>query len=265
MSFLSWARDKAELIPDDKRLPTDGLEMLPETERERVLTDDEIRLIWKTCEDWIAEIKREQEEFAATGRRPRGSVDRKPTAAHIVQLMFFTGCRISEISGLRLCEIPRGLDPSHNAGELEIPGTRRKAKKKHVPKLTLHVPLAQGALDILRQLASQRNGSECFFGKGGGVRLRGKIDKRIEKAGGLPPADWRPHDIRRTFRSRLSRLGVQPNIGEMLLGHLVKKGYDQHDYWGEMQEAIEKWELHLRQIIDGTVEEAPRSQHRRVQ
>jgi integrase len=264
-AFLGWAQEVG-LIPDDKRLPTAGGRPFPENERKRVLTDDEIRLIWKTCEDATAEIKREQEEFASTGRRPRGHQGRVPIFSYIIQLLFFTGCRAGEIGGLQRCEIVSGLDPSDNANELRIPGARRKARKKHEDELTLHVPLAQGAIEILRQIARRSDGSDCFFGKRGRTtnELRTWIDDRITKAGETPPKDWRVHDIRRTFRSRLSRLRVPKDIGEMLLGHLLKKGYDQHDYWSEMQEAIEKWERHLHQIIDGTVEQVPRPQHRRV-
>jgi integrase len=237
-----------------------------------ILEDEEIRLIWQTCVDWIAEIKREHEEFASTGRRPRGRVDRIPTVAYITQLMFFTGCRISEISGLRREEIVRGLDPSHNDGELWIPGTRRKARKKHEDKLFLHVPLAHGAVEILRQIALHLPvGSKHIFGKGAATRLRGKIDERIKDAGKTPPPDWHPHDIRRTFRSRLSQLkpSIPEHIKEKLVGHLEKDKnksvYDQYEYWGELTEAIDKWEHHLGEVLAGTAAEPTRPQHRRTQ
>jgi integrase len=275
--FLKWARDEAGLLPEKDRVATDGLRGgLPAAkERTRVLNDNEIRSIWKACEDWIAEIKRETEEFASTGRRPRGRVERTPTFAYMTQLMFFTGCRIDEIGGLKLREIERGLDRSHNTGELLIHGTRRKARKKHEEALTLNVPLAWGAVEILRQLAlrhpvaPQRDGTECFFGKGGKKHgLRTEIDKHIKKAGRKPIPDWRPHDIRRTFRTRLARLGVADRIAEMLVGHLGGRDpndrtYNQHDYWSELSDAIIKWEQHLREIIDGTVVQDPRSQYRR--
>jgi integrase len=203
-------------------------------------------------------------------------VERTPTFAYIAQLMFFTGCRINEIAGLKLREIPRGLDRSHNSGELLIHGSRRKARKKHEETLTLNVPLALGAVEILRRLALrhpialQRDGTECFFSKEGCKRtgLRTKIDERIKKAGRAPIPDWRSHDIRRTFRTRLGRLGVDDRIAEMLLGHLAGRDpndrtYNQHDYWEPMQEAINKWETHLREIIDGTATPAPGPQHRR--
>jgi len=268
--LLKWARDAQGLIPQHQRTAAEGLESLPEKARDRVLTDDEIRLIWKTCEDATAEIKREQEEFASTGRRPRGRVDRVPIFSYIIQLMFLTGCRVGEVSGLQRHEIVRGLDLSHNAGELRIPGTRRKARKKHEEMLTLHVPLAQGAVEILRQIAPRRDGSDYFFGKHGRKtnELRTWIDERIIKAGGTPPPDWHPHDIRRTFRTRLSELSIPFEAKEMLTGHIGwkrqnERTYDRHDFWAEMQHAIDKWERHLRQIIDGMAAEVIRPQFRR--
>ena len=55
-------------------------------------------------------------------------------------------------------------------------------------------------------------------------------------------AGWRFHDLRRTARSLMSRAGVNPDIAERCLGHVipgVRGVYDRHRYEAEMLHAFE--------------------------
>jgi len=56
--------------------------------------------------------------------------------------------------------------------------------------------------------------------------------------------DWNPHDLRRTLRTNLSRLGCPADIAEAVLGH-SKKGiegtYNLHTYESECAEWLQKW------------------------
>ena len=56
--------------------------------------------------------------------------------------------------------------------------------------------------------------------------------------------DWNPHDLRRTVRTGLSRLGCPSDVGEAVLGH-SKKGiegtYNLHTYEHECAEWLQKW------------------------
>jgi hypothetical protein len=61
---------------------------------------------------------------------------------------------------------------------------------------------------------------------------------------------WTLHDLRRTFSTRLARLGVPPHIKEMILAHASAKDpveaiYDLRTYELEMRADLEKWEHHL--------------------
>jgi hypothetical protein len=65
---------------------------------------------------------------------------------------------------------------------------------------------------------------------------------------------WTLHDIRRTFRSGLGRLGVAPHIAERLVNHIsartdMERTYDLYRYLPEMREAMDKWETHIAKII----------------
>ena len=62
-----------------------------------------------------------------------------------------------------------------------------------------------------------------------------------------------PHDLRRTVRTNLSRLGVSQEVAERVLNHaqenLMLATYNQHRYTDEIGEALEKWSALLGSII----------------
>lgn len=56
------------------------------------------------------------------------------------------------------------------------------------------------------------------------------------------------HDLRRTTRTGLARLKVEPHIAERVLNHAqagVAAAYDVHSYLDEKRAALEKWAAHL--------------------
>lgn len=66
---------------------------------------------------------------------------------------------------------------------------------------------------------------------------------------------WTVHDCRRSFASRLQRLGVRIEVTEKFLGHVSGKVsgitgiYQRHDYMEEMRTAAELWETHLASLL----------------
>jgi integrase len=69
---------------------------------------------------------------------------------------------------------------------------------------------------------------------------------------GLP--HFTVHDFRRTARSHLAALGVQPHIAERCLNHKLKgvEGiYDRHDYFEERKAALNAWADLLAQLESG--------------
>ena len=57
------------------------------------------------------------------------------------------------------------------------------------------------------------------------------------------------HDLRRTVRTGLARLKVEPHIAQRVLNHAqrgVVRTYDLHQYEGEKRTALEKWAAHVR-------------------
>ena len=63
--------------------------------------------------------------------------------------------------------------------------------------------------------------------------------------------DFTPHDLRRTFASRLADLGVFPHVVEKLLNHKmvgVMATYNRSEYWPERVEAQRMWGRKLREL-----------------
>ncbi len=65
--------------------------------------------------------------------------------------------------------------------------------------------------------------------------------------------DWSPHDLRRTVRTGLSRLGCPSEVAEAILGH-SRKGiegtYDLHSYEKECRAWLQAWADHVANLLD---------------
>jgi integrase len=122
-----------------------------------------------------------------------------------------------------------------------IPGSRYKTKIDHV------IPLAPAAMAALTQLPKVGAASFIFTGDGrrafsGYSKAKAKFDLKVQamrekdagcKVAPFPP--WSLHDLRRTARSLMSRVGVTPDIAERCLGHVLpamRQTYDRHSYLG---------------------------------
>lgn len=61
-----------------------------------------------------------------------------------------------------------------------------------------------------------------------------------------------PHDLRRTYRTRIASLGVAPHVAEKAINHKLEgilATYDQHDYAAERIAAAELWATELQKIV----------------
>jgi integrase len=188
--------------------------------RDRVLADGELAVIWRACED--------------------------DDAGRIIKLLLLTGCRREEIGALRRSEIPE-------TGVMTIPGTRTKNGR------ALELPLPAVAIELL-QSVPQRDGREYVFGRGGGRPFSGwsaaklKLDAKIVMTAGKPLAPWTFHDLRRTMRTGLGKLGVAPHVAELCINHVkggVEAIYDRYRYQPEIKAALALWAAHVTAVAEG--------------
>jgi len=82
--------------------------------------------------------------------------------------------------------------------------------------------------------------------------LRQRASARGEDPGKVELAPWRNHDVRRTCRSTLSRIGVTEDVAEAVLAHQrggVVGIYDRWHRLPEKREALERWSRFLEELI----------------
>jgi hypothetical protein len=87
---------------------------------------------------------------------------------------------------------------------------------------------------------------------GSGFQSPSKLKLRIDKLSGV--TDWRWHDLRRTARSGMSRLGVDARASEAALNHVsdrtkLQRTYDRYDYAVEAIKALETWQAHVAGLV----------------
>ena len=156
-----------------------------------------------------------------------------------VRLLILTGQRRTETSTMRWEDIDLAK------GEWTIPATRAKNSRKHV------VPLGPIAVGLLK--GRSRPDGFVFAGKIEGTAMSGfsKRTAELVKSSGV---DFTLHDLRRTFRSGLSALGVDMDLGEMMLNHVREdliETYDREPRMNERRKAALAWEAHVSALGKG--------------
>ena len=207
-------------------LPRKGLATLapPPAARERVLTDAELRAVWQAS--------------AELGPRPRA----------FVRLLILTAAREAEVSDLALGEVDR------SAGRWTIPASR--AKNGRAVTLPLS-PLALAELAAVWPNGEARPGTRPLRVRGYS-KIKAALDAQITaaraeagEATSMPP--WRLHDLRRTARTGMTRLGVPRDHAEAALNHVsgrsaLERTYDRHDYAAEVLDALGRWQEHVAEV-----------------
>jgi integrase len=174
-------------------------------------------------------------------RKERGPRERSLSDedAAAVRLILLTGCRRDEIGGLRWSEIDL------KARTLTLPPERTKNHQSHV------VPLSDAAMAVLA-LLNRRPGRYAMFGLGAnGYSGWSKSKAALDTASQIKE-EWTLHDLRRTVRTGLGRLGVVPHVAEAVLNHLpprLIRTYDRNTYATEKKAALDLWASHLQVAI----------------
>lgn len=171
----------------------------------------------------------------------------------IVKLLMLTGARRDEIADLRWSEID-----AENA-LITLPPHRTKQKQEH------RIYLTQAMLDILTVLPHRatnhdgtardfvfgtgKNPQHGFQGFGGTQNPKQEVNARLQ-AKGTPVEDWDYHDFRRSMTTIMcERLGIEPHIADLSIGHLVgskvSRVYNRAQYAEPRRRAMQTWSDHL--------------------
>jgi integrase len=202
--FFNWCIKRRYITHN----PTVALSGHATTPRSRILADDELKKIWNACSE-------------ETNNLPKHF--RK-----IVQLLILTGMRRTECASLQISFI--------SDGQVALPSNLTKNRREHIvpvgPLARSLLPattISQSALLFPSRVAE----AKPFNGWS-------KAKKALDRASGV--TDWTLHDLRRTYRSNLGRIGVAPHIAERLVNHVsaqtdMERVYDKWTYWPELKSA----------------------------
>jgi integrase len=185
-----------------------------ETARSRMLTDDELRAVWRV---------------ASEGKGPFPA---------LIKFLLLTAARRSEAAEMMRKEI--------DGTDWTLPAVRNKTK------LDLVRPLSKAAQAVV-EAQPQIDGCQYVFTSDGRAPLSGfsKFKRAFDKATGV--TGWTLHDLRRTARSLMSRAGVNADHAERCLGHViggVRGTYDRHEYHREKQEAFDALAALIERIVN---------------
>ncbi len=214
--IFNWALDEDIITAS----PAVRIKPEPETARERVLTDAELRDVW---------LAAEKIGF------PFG---------HLVRFLILTGQRRGEASGLTWKEI--------DGDEWRLPAARTKTGAGHL------VPLSDLARDVLAG-CSIFESVELVFTNGtrpmsGWSKFKQRLDRAIAEQRGEPIADWHLHDLRRTVATGMRSLGIDRLTVSKVLNHAeggVTRIYDRYAADPEKRQALEAWAQHVEAVVEG--------------
>jgi integrase len=184
-----------------------------ERSRARVLSNDEIRAIWRAA-DMLSE--------------PRRS---------LVMAWILTGQRRDEVRCMTWGEV----DSSRAVWTL--PAGRNKGKRDH------EIPLSPTMLEMLDKLP--RLGDAIFTIDGmkpysGTKRVKAVLDRESGVTG------WTLHDFRRTASTGMAELHVSQDTIDRVLNHAkgtLAGTYNRHQYFDEKRRALEVWAEHVAYVV----------------
>jgi integrase len=182
-----------------------------------------------------------------------------------IEFLLLTGARPSEVRLMTWEEV------SVDRSLWVIPADRFKSGREH------RVHLSKQSLAIIDRAKVLKGDSKFVFpGSNALKRPAGSMEKmavaralsriaeRTKEIGGKK---LRPHDLRRTFRTMLSRVGVAPHVAELCLGHIEKETmrrvYDGHDYRAETTDAWDRAGAHIAALRSGGASVTPIERARR--
>lgn len=228
--FLGWCveRDIIAVSPATGVKPA-----AKETSRDRVLSDDEVRWLWRACDDLGT---------------PWGPM---------TKTLLLTGQRLGEVAGMSDREIDGNV--------WSLPASRTKNGRAHEVPLTAD---AFGAIEGAMRIEE----SDLIFTTTGEAPLSGFHRGRNHVAGRMREIasdergevvevpHWTFHDLRRTAATGMARLGIPVRVTEAVLNHVSGTGggivavYQRHDYAKEKRDALEAWARFVASVVSGSAD-----------
>jgi site-specific recombinase XerD len=213
---------------------TESVPKIAQKAKDRHLDDDEIEKAWDEISNASisVEIKRALKLILVTAQRP-GEV----AQMHRDQIKGRSWTIPAEVA--RKNEREHRVYLTNTALKLIGDGEgyifpSEKGQKGHITPVTLSLAINRGYLtdDVIKVVGNRQ------------------IKARKEPYFSMKP--WSPHDLRRTARTNMARVGISDEIGEEVINH-IKPGivgvYNKYRYDKEKRDALQKWEGFLLKIL----------------
>lgn len=218
------------------RLASNPVALLPrireyESTRDRVLTDDEFRVLWRGLDSVRAEVR-------------------------------LTIKCATLLGGQRFKQLLRATwhDYDQRAGTLRLSDGKGK-RSAAVPHM---LPVSKRVAALLKGLRALNGGGDFIFSTTAGKKAihHTSLPAHFSSiAAGTEARDrgteepFQGRDIRRSIETRLQALGVSREIRAQLLSHgrtsgVQQKHYERHDYLKEKAAALSSLEIHLAKVLE---------------
>jgi integrase len=216
-----------------------------EVARERVLTDDELRRVWRVLSNPPSTTDK-----PAPGRARAKGADDDPLCpisaplAALLKVRLLTAQRGGEVMRMRWTDL------DVDSKWWTIPGTDTKNGEPH------RVPLTERALELIRGQQKEDDDREYVF-VGQGASLRDRAKKAPAALARVLGIEFRGHDLRRTAATRMAEAGIPRDHIAKVLNHVeggprATRVYDRHTYDREKRRALETWARVLKGILEKT-------------
>lgn len=185
-----------------------------ERRRSRVLSDDELRAVWKAAEAGTSVFD------------------------YLVRFILLTATRRNEAA--------RKRDKENATDGWVIPGSRHKSKRDFLLPMSSAAQALEKAVPKIgrRGLVFSTDGQTPISGFS---KFKADFDARCKVTG------WTLHDLRRTARTLMSRAKADPDHAELALGHVIagiRGTYDVHAYRDEKLAVFEALAAQIDRIIN---------------
>ncbi len=223
-TFLKWSNDRGYIAENPLRdyRASRATRAQRLAQRGRELSEEELRLVWHAC--------------ASEGTHPAYGA--------LVRTLILTGQRRTETSRMLWSAL------SSDMCTWRIPASETKNGVDH------DVPITPLLGQLLRDCRRRVDCDYVFTTNWlGPISGWSKLDRNLRQsvnAGGEVP-HWTLHDLRRTFRSGLTRLGVDQDVAEIMLNHrpaTLRAVYDRDPRMNDRREAAERWALHVQAVVN---------------
>ncbi|MDP6708945.1 MAG: integrase family protein [Alphaproteobacteria bacterium] len=219
-AIYGWALGEEE--PDIQINPATGIRRNPTRERERVLTDGELRLVWPKFDDF-------------------GLV--KATALRCVLLTAQRGGEVLHMRGEHI-DGQWWTMPGRPEAETGWPGVKNA--------LDHRIWLSTPVMALLHELGLPERGFVFTHERGQPLQDLSAVTREIWSELNIPR--FTPHDLRRSTATSMTGMGIDRLTVSRILNHReggITRVYDRHSYDAQKRNALEAWAGRLEEIVAG--------------